>query len=253
MLPGGMMPVTQLIAMIRSSPAKSAIGLLTSMPADRMPHVIAGLAPRDIARLLPLMRPEFLGMLAVSLTPEQLSGLIELTTPEQAVALVSALPTERFTAVGGGLSDQAVLTLLAELPEDRQSALRAALDPHRLHAALSTVYERDVAAALARANAEVSVPEGAPRGTVVARTLGWRIVVAARFGDDGRVAIRDAEAVAYRLRATGALSVTNYQPADDVLHYCHEARLQGRPIGAVAWVDLRHDGTLKRALVHLIQ
>ncbi len=44
------MPVTQLVAMIRSSPPKGAAGLLMAMPADRLPLLAAQLRPADLAR-----------------------------------------------------------------------------------------------------------------------------------------------------------------------------------------------------------
>jgi hypothetical protein len=253
MLPGGMTPVVQVAAMIRGTPPRSAIGLLTAMPADRLRHVIAALAPRDIARLLPAMRPEFRDTVAASLSEEQLAELAELISPEQLSALVDRLPTGRLPSVAAALPDHLVIAVLAELPEERQAALREAVGPQRLGAALAVAYERAVAAALQRANAEVLVPDGVPRGTVVAHTLGRYVVVTAGYGDDGRRAVRDAEHVAYGVRASAALSVTNHEPAEDVVRYCREARLQGRPVDAIAWVDARYDGLLKRTLATLIQ
>lgn len=251
---GGMAPVTQLVAMIRSTPARNAVGLLAGTPADRMPHVVAALTPRDIARLLPAMRPEQRESLTVLLSAEQVIGLIELMPTAQAVTLLTSLPVERMPAVCGPLSDQLVLALLAaELPTDRREAVQAAVNPRQLRMALSVEYERDVVAALGRTNVEITVPQDAPAGTLMVRALGRHISVAIRYGDDGRMAVRDAEAVAYRIRAAGALAVTNEQPAEDVLRYCHDTRLQGRQIGAIAWVDGRHDGLLKRALVSLVQ
>lgn len=53
------MPVTQLIAIIRSTPAQGAADLLKAMPADRLGVVIAAMGPADIARLLPAAHADF--------------------------------------------------------------------------------------------------------------------------------------------------------------------------------------------------
>jgi hypothetical protein len=248
-----MMPVTHLIAMIRSTPPESAVGLLTAIPADRLPVVMAAMRPADIARLLPATRSDFRGKLIEVLSANQLIELVRAMSTDQAVALLSTLSHERLSSVVGGLPDKVVSALLSTLPANRQTALLAVMDPRQVRAVLSRMYEHDVAQALVRSNAEVTVPDGAPFGILLVQTLGWRIVVAARYGDDGRVAVRDAEEAAYRLRASGALSVTNHQPAEDVVRYCRESQRQGRPIDAVAWTDTRHDSPLKRTLVSLIR
>jgi hypothetical protein len=248
-----MTPVVQVAAMIRGTPPASAIGLLTGMPADRLRHVIAALAPRDIARLLPAMRPDLRFTVVASLSGEQLGGLAQLIPAGQLSALLNALPMERLLSLAPALPDHLVATLLTDLPEERRTALREAVDPHRLDAAMSGAYERAVVTALRRANAEVFVPEGLPRGVVLARTVGRPVVVAASFTDDGRRTVRDAEHVAFRREAGAALSVTREEPADDVLAYCRRARREGRPVEAVGWVDNRDDGLLKRALATLIQ
>src|SRR5438552_646225 len=121
MLPGGMMPVTQLVALIRSSPPKGAAGLLTAIPADRLPVVVAA--------------------------------------------------------------------LLGRLPEHGQHAVFAVMGRRRGYAVRSQMYVNDVADALARANADVGVPDGTPNEILLVHKLGWRIAVAARYGDDGRVAV----------------------------------------------------------------
>src|SRR6266542_1904925 len=187
MLPGGMMPVTHLIAMIRSTPAQNAADLLKALPADRLPIVIAAMRPVDIARVLPAAPADFRDTLVAVLSANQLVELVRTAPTGRAVALLSRLP------------------------------------------------------------------DGAPGGILLAQKLGWRIAVAPRYGDDGRVAVRAAEDAAYRLRASGALSVTSHQPAEDVVRYCRESQRQSRPIDAVAWTDIRHDSALKRTLVGLFQ
>jgi Mg/Co/Ni transporter MgtE len=248
-----MMPVTQLIAMMRRTPPQSAVGLLTAMPADRLPVVIAAMAPPDVARLLPATGPDLRDALIDALSASRLAEVMQAVPTDQAVAVLRALPPDRLRAVVDGLPDESVSVLLATLPKDRQAALVDGMDPHRVYAVLSRTYEHNVAQALRRSNADVTVPDDAPGGILLVQTLGRRVAVAARYGDDGRVAVRDAEDAAYWLRASAALSVTNHQPREDVVRYCHESQRAGRPIDAVAWIDTWQDSALNRTLVRLFQ
>lgn len=192
-------------------------------------------------------------MLIDALSVEQLIKLFRTDSTDQAVGLLLMLSHDRLSAVVDGLPDEDVVVLLTRLPVDQQIALLEVMDPRRAYAALSRRYEHGVADALARANVDVTIPEGTPSGVVLVQGLGWRIVVAARYGDDGRIAVRDAEEGAYRLRANGALSVTDHQPAEDVVRYCRESRHDDRPVDAVTWIDTRYDGSLTRTLVSLFQ
>ncbi|MDG4829417.1 hypothetical protein O7627_08880 [Solwaraspora sp. WMMD1047] len=243
--------MTQLVAMIKSTPPSSAAGLLTAMPADRLPLVVGALPPADVLRLLPALRPDTRAAVLAVLSIDQLAAMLRILPGDQAVSLLTELPAGRLPAVAGAVPDGLVPALLATLPPERRDGLLAAMDPRQARAALATGYQRDVFEALVRANAEVSVPPGTPDGIVLVQNLGWRIVVAARYGDDGSVAVRDAEDAAYRMRASGALSVTNGEPAAEVLRYCRDAQRAGRPLETAVWADARHDGQLKRTLVGL--
>ncbi|MDG4765548.1 hypothetical protein O7632_15795 [Solwaraspora sp. WMMD406] len=247
------MPVTQLIAMVRSTPPRQAVGLLAAMPADRLPVVVAAMEPVDLTRLLPAAGDELRARLIALLTTEQLAELTASMPTAGAVRLLTGLPADQVRAVADRLPQATTAALLTALPAEAQADLLAVMRPQHAQAAWAGTYQREVAEALARANAEVSIPPDAPSGIVLVQIFGWRITVAARRDDDGRVAVRDAEDAAYKLRANAALAVTDYQPATDVLDYCDEARRQGRPISAVGWVDHRHDGHLKRALVGLVR
>jgi hypothetical protein len=253
MLPGGITPVTQLIALIRSAPPRGAAGLLAAMPADRLPIVVAAMNPADIARVLPATRTDLRDMLLAALSSDQLTELVQTIAADQAVNLLPALPSHRLTSLVDRLPDPFVSDLLTRMPATGQRTLLAAMQPRRAWEVLARAYERNVAAALTRGNANVTVAHDPPRGTLLVQNLGWRIVVAPRYGDDGRVAIRDAEETAYRLRAHGALAVTDHEPNDDVVRYCRESRRQGRPIDAVAWTAAQDDNAVKRTLVGLFQ
>lgn len=247
------MPVTQLVALIRNTPPQSAAGLLTAMPADRFPVVVAALSAADLARVLPATRPDTRDMLIAALSTSQLTDLVCVASIEQNAALLPRLPHDRLTDVVDGLTDPVVSDLYGGLPRDGRNALLAVLKPPRVHAVLARSYETDVARALVRDNAEVSVVLEPPDGILLVQSLGWRIAVAARYADDGTTAVRHAEKAAYRLRANGALSVTNYQPAAEVVQYCRQSREEGRPVDAVAWTDAEDDGPLKRTLVGLFR
>ena len=253
MLPGGMMPVTQLVAMIRSTPPQSAAGLLTAMPADRIPVVVAAMRPADIARVLPATRAELRDAMIAALSTAQLAELLCTVSTGQVATLVPALPAGRLTEVVDAMPDPVVSDLIGKVPREAQDALLAVMHWRRAHAVLARTYEQGVAGALARGNANVTVVDSPPCGTLLVQNLGWRIVVAARYGDDGRVAVHDAEEAAYRLRAHGALGVTDHEPTGDVVRYCRESQRQGRPVDAVAWIDAEDDNAVKRTLVGLFQ
>ncbi|WFE27907.1 hypothetical protein O7623_01480 [Solwaraspora sp. WMMD791] len=246
------MPITQLIAMVRSTSPRQAVGLLAAMPADRIPVAVAELTTSDLIRLLPAASDDLRAKLMRLLSTEQLGDYARSLPTAEAVAVLSRLPVEQVRAVADRLPQPTMAALLTALPTDQQTELLSVMRPQQAQAAWAGTYQREVAEALARANAEVSIPADAPPGIVLVQLFGWQITVAARRDDDGRIAVRDAEDAAYRLRANAALAVTDYQPASDVLDYCDEARKQGRPISAVGWVDNRHDGYLKRALVSLV-
>jgi hypothetical protein len=248
-----MLPVTQVVAMIRRSPPKSAAGLLMAMPAERLSIVAAAMHPADLVRLVPALKPDARRNLIRVLGPEHLFEVIRSAPLDDATVLVPMVPTERLGPVVAGLSDPALAALLGNLPPEQRQRVEDVTDPRRERPVLALEYRRLVARALARGNVEVSAPPEAPEGITLVTGLRWRIAVAARQGDDGRIAVRDAEDGAYKLRTNGALAVTDLPAAADVLRYCREARTDGRPLDSVTWVDTRHDGHLMRTLVSLFQ
>ncbi|WP_432840811.1 magnesium transporter MgtE N-terminal domain-containing protein [Dactylosporangium sp. CA-092794] len=249
MLPGGMMPVTQLIAMIRSSSPKSGAGLLMAMPADRLPIVTAAMRPADLIRLIPAIRPEARRSLIQALGPEHLFEVMRGIPLDAAAGLVPLIPTERLGPVVAGLSDSALAALLGGLTPDQRQRIESVADPRREQRVLAFAYGDAVSRALLRGNVKVTQQDD----SMIVIKSRWRIAVAARRGDDGRVAVRDAEDTAYKLRTDGALAVTDVPAAGDVLQYCKEARADGRALETVTWVDDRHDGHLIRTLVSLFQ
>jgi hypothetical protein len=249
MFPGGTMPVTQLIAMIRNSPPRSAAGLLMAMPAERLPAVAAALRPADLVRLIPALKPEARRGLIQALGPEQLFDVISGVPVDEAAVLVPMVPSERLGPIVAGLSDGALAALLGGLPPDQRQRVESVADPRRERQVRDLEYGDAVTRALVRGNFQVT----RHNDSMLVTNARWRIAVAARHGDDGRVAVRDAEDTAYKLRTHGALAVSSVAAADDVLRYCRQSRADGRPLETVTWVDERHDGHLIRALVSLLR
>jgi hypothetical protein len=251
MLPGGMMPIVQLIAIVRSVPPQHAANLLRELPEDRLLAIVAGIGPSGVARLLTGANAEVSATLIGTLSESQLFDVLRTQSESESTRLLTWLPEPRLRAIVATMRDEKIVALLGALPESRQATVLEAMDPERRHAILSRKYEHEVADALLRANVEVSVPDQEPPGIMVAQGLGRRIVVAAGYDDDGTSSVPAAEACAYRLGANAALSVTSLRPSDAVAGYCRDAQAQGRPLDAVTWTGERHDGQLKRMLVSL--
>ncbi|WP_433062283.1 magnesium transporter MgtE N-terminal domain-containing protein [Dactylosporangium sp. CS-033363] len=244
------MPVTQVVAMIRSSSPKSAAGLLMAMPAERLPIVTAAMRPADLVRLVPALRPDARRGLIRALPETHLAEVISGVPPKEAAALLPMVPTERLVPVVAGLSDGALAELLGGLPPEQRQRVESVADPRREQRVLGLAYGDAVAAALERGN--LTVQRGPD--TLLMVTKGrWRIAVAARHGGDGREAVRDAENLAYQAKTNGALAVMDGFAAGDVVRYTRETRAAGRPLEIVTWVDERHDGHLLRAVVTLFQ
>jgi len=252
MLPGGMLPVTQLIAIVRSSRPRDAAALLAAMPAHRLPLVLAEMRPTEVARLIGAEPAHLRGTLAAALGTDQMTELLRVVPAAEAAGVLSTLPDDRLASVVEHLPDHIVSVLLVWLPPDPQSTVLAVMNRDRRHAVRSQMYENAVADALVRANAAVDAPDSSARGILVARSLGRRIAVAARCGDEGHVAVRDAVEAAHRLGIRGALAVIDRRPADDIVRYCRDARTHDQPIDVVVWVEADDDNSLKRGLVRLL-
>lgn len=253
MLPGGVTPVVQLVAMIRNASPTAAAGLLMAAPADRLPHVIAAMSPADLARLLQAARPDLDRRLAQALPADQLIWVVHAVPVERAVALLSTLPADRLNPLIGALPDQITSALFAALPDERRAGMATVMEPGQAQAGLAQQYVREVADALIRMNISVMIPEGGTGNILLAQTLGWRMVVAPLHDDDGTVSTRDAESAAYQLGAKGGLAVTGQSPSEGAIRYCRASGSHGRPaVNAVLWTDNRHDGELARSLVSLL-
>ncbi|GAB7046907.1 hypothetical protein JCM9534A_20330 [Catenuloplanes indicus JCM 9534] len=253
MLMGGMMPVNQLIVMIRNSPPANGVTLMKGMPPDRLPVVVKELTPADLARLLPAMAGDYRDRVVGMLSDAQLVGLAGKVPPESAAAALRTLPEDRLVAIVDRLPGPVSSALFGSLPSAVQPDVLSKLDPRQAQAAVAPHYERAVADALARANTEVMIPHSGPGGVLLVPLFGRRVAIAARHGDDGRVAVRDAEEAAYHHRAHAALAITDLPAADDVLAYCSQARREGRALDTALWAGDRHDNSLKKALVGLFR
>jgi hypothetical protein len=246
-----MMPIVQLIEIVRSVPPRHAADLLRELPSDRLTAVMDGIGPAEIARLLTAATGKFHATLVESLTEIRLLDVLRAQSDAESIQLLASLPDDRLGGLVRSIPEARVATLLSTLPEARQAVVLRALDPGRRGAALSRKYEQDVADALTRANLDVGPAPGEAPGMVLALGLGWRFAVAAGYSDDGTITVGEAEAAAYRLGANAALAITDQRPSDAVLAYCREAQSLGRPVAAVLWTGRQHDGPLKRTIVSL--
>ncbi|MEV0902028.1 hypothetical protein [Actinoplanes sp. NPDC049802] len=251
MLPGGMMPITQLAVMIRQSPPQSAISMLNGLPQERLAAVTAAMTAGELARLMLAGKPGDRARVLETFTDQDVIRAAAGITPDQAATVVAELPDTRLRRVFGELAEPVRSAVLSRLPGERRDELLSTLGGNRAHDARFELYVRAVTGALQRTNADVAVPDGAPVGILCVRAYQRLIAVAAHLGADGRAGVAAVEDAAYRLRAGGALLVTD-EPVDaEVRRYCAEARDRGRPLHTVAWADQRDDGQLKRTLAAL--
>ncbi|MDR7277548.1 magnesium transporter MgtE N-terminal domain-containing protein [Catenuloplanes atrovinosus] len=223
------------------------------MPPDRLPVVVAELTPADLARLLPAMSGDYRDRVIGMLSDAQLIGVAGKLPQEVAVGVLRVLPEEKLVAIVDRLPGPVSSALYGSLPTEVQPDVLSKMDPRQAQAAVAPHYERAVADALARANTEVLIPHSGPAGVLLVPLFGRRVAIAPRHGDDGRVAVRDAEEAAYHHRAHAALAITDVPAADDVRAYCAQARREGRSLDTALWAGDRHDGTLKKALVGLFR
>jgi Mg/Co/Ni transporter MgtE len=107
MLPGGTVPVAQLVAMIRNSQPRSAAGLLMALPAERLPVVTAALRPADLVRIVPALKPPARQRLVQALGDEQLLEVVRGAPIEQAT------PLEAVTWVDGRHDGQLMRALVS--------------------------------------------------------------------------------------------------------------------------------------------
>ncbi|WP_370881750.1 magnesium transporter MgtE N-terminal domain-containing protein [Catenuloplanes nepalensis] len=226
---------------------------MKGMPPDRLPVVLKELTPADLARLLPVMAVDYRTRVVGMLSEAQLIGVAGKLPQESAVTVLRSLPEEQLVAIVDRLPGPVSSALYGSLPSAVQPDVLSKMDPRQAQAAVAPHYERAVADALARANTEVLIPHSGPAGVLLVPLFGRRVAIAPRHGDDGRVAVRDAEEAAYHHRAHAALAITDLPVAEDVQAYCSQARREGRSLDTALWAGDRHDGALKKALVSLFR
>ncbi|GIE29881.1 hypothetical protein Ait01nite_029260 [Actinoplanes italicus] len=251
MLPGGMMPITQLAAMIRQTPPQSAVSMLNGLPEDRFVAVAEALRPADLARLMTAGKPGSRGTVLKMFADKDVVRAATAVPAGQAASMLAELPADRLRHVFRELPEGVRSALLTSLPGDQRDGLLGDMDQGHAMDVRARLYIRAVTDALRRANAEVTVPENAPPGIMYVTAYHRAVAIAAHLGDDGRLGVQEAENAAYWLRTHAALSVSDRPIDPEVRRYCAGAREQGRPITAVTWADERDDGPLKRVLASL--
>lgn len=251
MLPGGMMPITQLAAMIRRTPPQSAVSMLNGLPPDRFVAVSDALGPADLARVMLAGKPGTRAKVLTMFADKDVVRASAAPSPEQAAGLLTELPPDRLRHLFRELPEPVRAALLTTLPDARRDDLLGELDDGHARDVRARLYVQAVTEALRRANAEVDVPENAPLGVMYVTAYQRVVAIAAHLGDDGRAGVTAAEDAAYRLRTHGALAIAGQPIAAEVRRHCAEAHEQGRPLSAVTWASDRDDGPLKRVLASL--
>ncbi|MEU4623189.1 hypothetical protein AB0G04_24845 [Actinoplanes sp. NPDC023801] len=237
--------------MIRRTPPQSAVSMLTGLPADRFTALTDMLTPADLARLMLAGKP---GSRAGTLTMFADKDVVRAgsaASPAQAATLLAELPAARLRRLFRELPEPVRSALLTTLPAKQRNELLGELDQTYALDVRTKLYVDAVTDALRRANAEVTVPGGAPPGVMYVSAYQRAVAITAHLGDDGRISVPAAENAAYRLRTHGALSVVDRPIDAEVRRYCADARAQGRAVSVVTWADERDDGPLKRVLASL--
>lgn len=253
---GGMMPIAHTVTMLRSSSPQAAVGLLASMPADRVHAVLQSLHPQDVARLLPAMRPHQRGPLIAALTSEQIAVSLLLLSAEQAGKWLSELSEADRLPIMGAMPPQAIPVLLRTMPGQNSDEVLASMGAPQAHATRESIYERGVVEAFGRTNVTVTFPDGAPSTLFLVEVFGQTIAVTALFHESGVLTpqgVQYGQNLALDWQAAGVLIVTNMPVSDEAIAYSREARRQGWLLDTVMWIDRRHDGAVQRALVGLIR
>jgi hypothetical protein len=251
MLPGGMMPITQLAAMIRRTPPQSALSMLSGLPQDRFVAVSDALSPEDLARVMLAGEPGSRAGVLQMFADKDVVRASTAPPAGQAAAMLAELPPDRLRHLFRELPEPVRSALLTTLPDGRRDDLLGELDDGHAQDVRAQLYVQAVTDALRRANAEVIVPENAPLGIMYVTAYQRVVAIAAQLDDDGRAGVSAAENAAYWLRTHGALAITGQPVALAVRRYCTEAHEQGRPLSAVTWASERDDGPLKRVLASL--
>jgi MgtE intracellular N domain len=247
----GQMPTQQVIAMLRAIRPAQALGVLASMPIDRITHVMTHMEPADLAAMMfaldPRKQVELLEMVPADrrllifneLSMRQLADLLPMATTDIAAQILA------------GVSISAAAELLSDISSDVAARLLPLLPDG--HTVLQAMYERQARESVVRAAPKVSWLN---QNTcdLAADVFGRRIYVAIRFLPDPSPIQLDIDRAAGSADWTsiaGMLVVTNRRPGEPALLQAARQQLAGHHVELLRWIDQRDDGALKRALVKL--
>lgn len=229
----GQMPTAHVAAVLRATPAGTAIGVLLSLPADRVAALLPELTDADLARLLGA------GSLA------QQAAVLGAAPAEQRPAVLAALPDP--AALLGTLPDGDVAGLLGQLPAEAAATAAAHLGerlerlpvPRGLSAA---AYAVRVGGAVGR-----MVPVTAD---LVATVLG-RTVLVVPLAEPDAEQLHAAVLAADWAAVDGLLAVSPREPTERAVAHAATTRAHGYPVDVLRWSGHRDEPALKRALARL--
>jgi MgtE intracellular N domain len=247
----GQMPTQQVIAMLKAAKPAQAFGVLSSMPIDRITHVMTSMEPADLTAMLLALRPrqqvEFLAMIP----PERRPLIFSRLSMGQFADLLPAVTPEIAAQMLADVSTAAAAELLSDMPPNAAARLVPLLP--RGSAVVQAMYEIQARESVVRAAPNVSWLDQGSRD-LAADVFGRRVQVAIRFlPETSSMPVDVDRAVGHADWGSiaGMLIVTNLRPGEPALLQVKHQQQAGRPVELVRWLDQRDDGVLKRALVRL--
>jgi hypothetical protein len=247
----GNMPTHQVIEMLKATRPTQALGVLESMPSDRVTHVMTHMTPADLTAIMLALNPrqqaELLSMAPAERHPlifselnmRQFADLLQAVTPGIAAQMLAGVSTTYAAEVLSDVSPDSANRLLSLLPQ-ADTVVRA-------------LYEWQARDSVVRAARNVSWLDHRTCD-LAADLFGRRVHVAIRFLPDPSAMQIDVDSTARHAdwaSIAGLLVVTNVIPGEEALLQARRQRKEGYRVELVQWVDRDDDSPLKRALVRL--
>ena len=241
------------VARIRAADAGHASAFVLAMPWEQRLAALATLGPREVARLLVGARADRVPDLVASIAPDLLTAVLAQLPAVQVAGLVPLLGMEAAVRVVQSLSPRAAAELLLALPTHQRAALRGALPPPPPPQVSDRDYHGRVEEAVRRTAGRASWLD-ARAGTLLTEIFGRQVQVTARDAPQTSLTTTELHSLVATAdwRQVGGLVVMTNSELDLGLGAgVREARARGYLVDVVRWQDERDDGVLKRALVRL--
>jgi hypothetical protein len=248
------MPTEHVVRMLAASPPQRAVGVLLSMPRDRIDRLLTAMDGRLIARLVIAAEPDRRRALLGYRNDARLAAELALLPMAEAAAVMSALPPDRATAQLDRVSSENLALLLDAMPGPHRRRLIDVLDPLRLADLRRVGYEKAVIEALRRTAASLSWVPDDHGSNLFAGVFHRLFGVSLCYVDRGvlqSAAVVAAQRVFGREQVHGVLVVSNATPSDDAVALATDPRYAYTPSMVISWDPDQNHGVLGRALVRL--